>query len=292
MTKMTKPLLRRILGAGTGLLWLAGCAPNLAYTPADLTAASRFPVLTELRFHTDAGNQSAFYLPPRAAPMDLPDPLVIAYPGIGSKALDWLDLVADAPDHTAGFLLIDYPGRGNSQGRMRPKHLPESTRGALAALERHLQTTRARLTTNAALLGHSFGCGAALQVAAELKPTRIVLVAPFTTLHKALFLRIGPLAWFNPDRMDNRERLRDICDRALRPTVTLIHGDADATIPVAMARELVRISNDCVDYHEIPRGGHLDVLETGKAIIHQGLFGKPPAEDAKHLPENQPPFTQ
>lgn len=271
--RSTTRTFRRIVGIGVGMMWLTGCTSNLAYTPSDLTVMDRLPAMTELRFETRAGHQSAFYMPPTSDPDTLPDPLVIAYPGIGSKALDWADLAAESPDDNAGFLLIDYPGRGHCEGRMRPKYLPESTRGALDTLARYLDTPADRLAGRVALLGHSFGCGAALQLAAELKPARIVFVAPFTTLHKALFLKIGPLAWFNPDRMDNREKIREVCGLTPRPEVTLIHGDADASVPVAMGRELAEISAGCVTYREIPGAGHVDVLETAKNIIFEGLFG-------------------
>ncbi|HSO18616.1 MAG TPA: alpha/beta fold hydrolase, partial [Desulfosarcina sp.] len=270
--KFAMRMFRRIAGIGLGIIWISGCASsNLAYTPSDMAVMSRSPSLTEIRFETRAGRQSAFYLPPRNDPEALPSPLVIAYPGIGSRALDWRDLVSAAPDVDAGFLLIDYPGRGHSEGWMRPKYLPESTRGALESLGRYLDAPTSRLTARLVLLGHSFGCGAALQVATELGPERIVLIAPFTTLGKALFLKIGPLAWFNPDRMDNRERIQEVCNLTPRPVVTLIHGDSDGSIPVEMARELAGLTPGCVAYREISGAGHMDVLETARDLIFEGV---------------------
>src|ERR1044071_1203896 len=52
---------------------------------------SRLPKdLVELKFTTDQGNQSAFYLPPKSGQ---PNRMWIMFGGNGSSALGWLDLV-------------------------------------------------------------------------------------------------------------------------------------------------------------------------------------------------------
>ena len=256
-------------------LLLAGCGGNtMIYQQAELDSFLQQQRGRALSFQTRAGNQTAFYVPPTSAPSAPPAPLVICYPGIGSRALDWLWLAESAPEPRAGFLLIDYPGRGLCEGRMRPKYLPESSEGALASLAASLGLERAALERDTRLIGHSFGTAAALQFACRLEnpPRAIVLVAPLTTLHKALFRRFGPLAWLNPDGMDNRARLTQLHDAARPPEVTIFHGDADKSLPVKMGRQLAALFPRWIRYREMPGVGHVDILKTSGDRMCQALF--------------------
>lgn len=120
---------------------LFGCRGTLLYTRDELQAFQERRGFAELFFETRSGRQSAFYVPPTQEPRSIPERLVIMYPGIASRALDWLAIIKDIPPaalQTTGFLLIDYPGRGNSCGSLRIHLLDDSSRGALDALGRYL----------------------------------------------------------------------------------------------------------------------------------------------------------
>ncbi|MCK4486051.1 MAG: alpha/beta fold hydrolase [Desulfobacterales bacterium] len=264
------------------ILWLslgvwslaAGCNSHLPYTASEIASFETREFGVELTYQTRAGRQNAFYVPPKERPERLPERLVIMYPGIRSRALDWLELVDHAPDPLAAFLLIDYPGRGKCEGLMRPKHLPDSSFGAIEALGIDLNVRQDQLTKHLSLLGHSFGCAAALQFAPHVDVERIVLIAPFTTLHRAVYKIYGPLAWLIPDRMDNQERLRELCQRPRRPAVVIIHGSADETVPVKMGRDLAGLFPGWIVYHEIEAGDHVGILKTSEALIFEALFSQ------------------
>jgi pimeloyl-ACP methyl ester carboxylesterase len=202
----------------------------------------------------------------------MPNPLVMVYPGIGARAMDWLSFVENSPSLETGYLLLDYPGRGLSEGRMRPRDLPQTSRGALEALEKHLHMDQAELQKNICQWGHSFGCAAALQYAQEIPVQWIVLFAPFTTLHQAMFKMMGPLAYLNPDSLDNRKMIKALLSRAHPPEITIIHGTLDETIPVEMARELALIDDKHIRYVEIPNGTHMSILETSRDIAYKSLI--------------------
>jgi len=251
---------------------VTGCHRNV-YQSSDMDQFSRLAHAVQLTFETPKGLQAAFYIPPKENPESIPNPLVMVYPGIGARALDWLSFVENSTSMQAGYLLLDYPGRGLSEGRMRPRDLPQTSRGALNALEKQLHVDQAALQQNICQWGHSFGCAAALQYAQEIPVKRIVLFAPFTTLHQAMFKMMGPLAWLNPDSLDNRELIKVLLSRAHPPEITIIHGTLDETIPVEMARELALIDDKHIRYFEIPDGTHMSILETSRDIAYNALIG-------------------
>jgi pimeloyl-ACP methyl ester carboxylesterase len=257
-----------------GCILAAGCSSRLPYTASEIASFEAREFGVELTYQTRAGSQSAFYVPPKDGPGRPPERLVIMYPGYLLRALDWLEIVDHAPDPKAAFLLIDYPGRGKCEGSMRPKHLPDSSFGALEALGFHLNVQQDDLTKHLRLLGHSLGCAAALQFAPHVDVERIVLVAPFTTLHRAVYKIYGPLAWLIPDRMDNEERLKELCQRSRRPAVVIIHGSADETVPVKMGRDLAGLFPGWIVYQEIEGADHVGILKTSEALILEALFSQ------------------
>lgn len=254
---------------------LTGCHRN-AYQPFEIDQFSQRENAIQLTFLTPKGVQAAFYIPPKKDAQSMPNPLVMVYPGIGGRALEWLSFVENATSLQAGYLLLDYPGRGLSEGLMRPRDLPQTSRRALEALEKHLHVDQTALQQNICQWGHSFGCAAALQYAQEIPVKRIVLFAPFTTLHKAMFKMMGPLAYLNPDSLDNRMFIKALLSRAHPPEITIIHGTLDETIPVEMARELALIDDEHIRYFEIPNETHMSILETHRDIAYNALISNSP----------------
>ncbi len=250
---------RRCFGLLVILMMSSGCEGRIPYKAEDINAFSEKKAGVELRFPSSYGIQSAYYIFPQKGCGKIPARLVMAYPGIDGLALGWLNFISAIPYRDAAFLLIEYPGRGNSQGEFLPKYLLESSSGALNALCDYLDCSQRELSKNLLFLAHSFGCAEALQFATVTLPKRIVLIAPFTTLRKVAFRRVGPLAWFIPD-MDNCKSIRELCGLSDPPKIVIFHGTADETLPVSMSRDLAACSPGCVEYHEIEGAGHTDIL--------------------------------
>jgi pimeloyl-ACP methyl ester carboxylesterase len=248
---------------------VAGCYFPPKYTDAEMGRFRAEKMGIELPYDTSAGRQVAYYISPSLRPDKPPGRIVVVYPGMGARALDWMHIIDQAPESSVGFLLIDYPGCGDNEGMIRPKYLYESSAGAVEALERHFNF---KGCDTIFLLAHSFGCAAALEFSTTARVEKMVLIAPFTTLHDIAYKKSGPLAWLIPDRMDNGEYLRELHRRIPRPEVTIIHGDQDQVVPVTMGRELFHLFPSWIRYREIRGAGHTDVIQQAEEIFFQILL--------------------
>jgi pimeloyl-ACP methyl ester carboxylesterase len=158
---------------------------------------------------------------------------------------------------------------------MRPRELNETSNGALAALAQDLFIPLAELRQDLRLVGHSFGCGAALFFAAaspEVK--RVALLAPFVALKQAAWQRFGILSWIIPktDTMDNAAWLAQLFQRSPRPAVLILHGTADNTLPISGSRELAAPYPEWVEFHALPDVGHFDLPDEGAALLDGFLY--------------------
>src|SRR3982750_1811253 len=138
--------------------------------------------VVELQFRTNAGAQTAFYMPPHDGSA-LPDRIWVTFCGNGSLALDWLPLIKADPTRGNAFLLIEYPGYGNSEGWPNITNTRSAADGALFALAKRLKTELKVLEPRLATMGQSLGAAAALDFATRhVQINRIILLAPFPTV--------------------------------------------------------------------------------------------------------------
>lgn len=248
-----------------------GCLKQISYKQDQLKIFFKRIENIQLTFETDKGTQVAFYVPPLLNPNGVPEKIAILYPGINAVALGWWNFIRLKDNPKAGYLLIDYPGRGLSQGFMNPEENYKNTEGALAALAKHFSVEK--VDTEFCLMGHSFGTGAALQFAARQKVSRIVLVAPFDTLRNAVAQRSAVLSVLMPAQIDNVELVKSILASDQKPAITIIHGSRDTSLPVEMGRKLTDVNPKYIEYYEIPQGDHISILTTHRDLIFQLLIG-------------------
>ena len=193
----------------------------------------------QLRYTTAlAGNQVAFYIPPRSGAAH-PARLWVMFSGNASVALDWLDVVALSRNAEDGFLLIDYPGYGASEGVAAIATTRGSAEKAFSTLAEQLQLADDELAQRTCVVGLSLGAAAALDFAAHKSAQRIILIAPFTTLREvAARLFSKPASYLLIENYDNRARVQELAKREPPPQITIMHGTADTLIPASMGREL------------------------------------------------------
>ncbi len=226
-----------------------------------------------LEFVTSQGRQQAFYLWSPEAGDKVPARLWLLAGGNAALALDWLEMLEGFPDPGAGFLLLDYPGYGRSQGRVGPEAILESTEAALAALAAGFAVETRELAGRLQVMGHSLGAAAVLLYAGRHRVQRVVLVSPFTSLKDMAALLVGwPLNRTLLHDYDNRARLREIIARDPQVPITIIHGDHDKIIPVRMGQELAALS-PLIKYREIPNGDHNYILVTAREEILAAMTG-------------------
>jgi len=214
----------------------------------------------ELVFKTNSGRQAAFYVPPRNASA-LPDRIWVAFCGNGALALDWLPLTAQDKTQGNAFLLIDYPGYGNSEGWPNVANTRSATDAALVALAARLQTDFKVLEPRLATIGHSLGAAAALDFATRhSQVSRIILLAPFTSVSEEAATFIGPLSGLLGKNYDNRTTLRQLALRRPPPRVAIFHGLQDGMIPSRMSYELAAEFPGFVTVRGIPDATHDTVV--------------------------------
>lgn len=225
-----------------------------------------------VEYDTRQGQQSAFYLPPAGGDKQ-PARLWLLCGGNASLALDWLDFLGDFPDPAAGFLLLDYPGYGENQGRPDPTSIMVSIEAALTALAGRVKIDRAELDNRLMVMGHSLGAAVVLRYAAHHPVGRIVLISPFTSLQDMASKLVGPLlARGLLHDYDNLVSLTKILGQPVVPPITIIHGDHDKVVPVEMGRELAALSNR-INYREMAQGDHNYILVAAKNEIIQAMTG-------------------
>lgn len=197
------------------------------------------PGALQLRYTiTAAGKQVAFYIPPRSGAAQ-PSRVWVMFSGNASVALDWLDVVALSRNESDGFLLIDYPGFGASEGVAAIATSRGSAEKAVSTLAEQLQISEDELAKRLSVVGLSLGAAAALDLAAHKSAQRIVLIAPFTTLREvAARLFSKPASYLLIENYDNRSRIEELAKREPAPQITIFHGTADSLIPSDMGRQL------------------------------------------------------
>lgn len=263
-----------LLLCGAIVLLLYTFQHSLIYRARGYPHAEVPPGVEEIRYRTSEGEQVAFYLPPRDPKAGAPERLWMVFGGNASLALDWLDFLSRYPDRGAGFLLVDYPGFGWCGGKASPEGIRESSERLLELYEARLSSRGVEALPSLHLLGHSLGAAAALQMAPGREVSRIVLLAPFTTLRGMAQKAVGsPLARLLRHEYDNLARLQEILLAPSPPLVIIIHGRRDEVIPVEMGRRLARAFPSLIRYVELGGADHNSLLILHESEVYRAMTG-------------------
>lgn len=247
---------------------IVGCQSKLIYFPrpypaGTVSAWSQGTSGKIIDYRTSQGAQRAFLQGNLKSPRNL----WIVCGGNGTVALDWSEwIMAHAPAEDA-WLLVDFPGYGDSEGAATPGRIRESLGKCvpLAMAETRLETERLRF------FGHSLGSAACLIAATEFKIQRGVLISPFTsTMDMSRAMTGLPLGFMVWHRFDNAARLAELASRG-PGEVIILHGSDDEVIPVAMGRSLAAGQKETVRLREIPGGRHNTIQETHAAEVAEAL---------------------
>lgn len=173
--------------------------------------------------------------------------VVLICHGIAEIVDHWIPVQRLLAQRGAASLVFDYSGYGRSTGRIDAAQCEQDAIAAFACLQ---QLTGA---DPIALLGFSLGSGIAAAVTRQLRPSRLVLCAGFTSFRAAAHsvgvpLGLGPLI---PPLWHAEEQLRD-CSLP----ILVVHGEKDRLFPVTMASELAA----CCGAEEriVPKLGHTE----------------------------------
>ncbi len=226
-------LLAVVLG-GAGLLGLVyALQRSLIYfpevTPPPAAVAMAVPGLRDVRVTTEDGlDLRGWWLPVDSA---TPAAAVVLFHGNAGHFGHRLEKARVLREAGYAVLLVGYRGYGGNPGRPNEAGLYADARAFLTWVRQQGVNPLRTL-----LYGESLGSGVAVRMAAERRVGAVVLEAPFTRLadvgaHHYPWL---PVRLLLHDRFDNLASIG-----AVEEPILVIHGEADAVVPVAQGRALV-----------------------------------------------------
>jgi uncharacterized protein len=179
-------------------------------------------------------------------------PTLVHFHGNGEDLSDQAALMHTLSARGLGVLAVEYPGYGLARAYAPSEaNIYADAETALARL-RDLGVGPERTV----LSGLSLGTGVAAEMAHRGHGSRLVLIAPYTSMVEmagrvAPFL---PVRWIVRDRFDTKSKAPELALPAL-----VIHGSDDELIPIAMGRRIAELLPRA-RLVLIERGGHNDLL--------------------------------
>lgn len=155
----------------------------------------------------------------------------------------------------AALLVLDYPGYGASDGKTSEAGIYETGDLAFDALVRRADVDPQRIF----VYGRSLGSAVATHVAATHEVAGMILESPFTSARDmaARHYKIFPRALVRL-RLDNLGRIKQI-----RCPTLILHGNADALVPIEMGKELAAAAAGPVEFAIVDGSGHNDTYDMG-----------------------------
>jgi fermentation-respiration switch protein FrsA (DUF1100 family) len=205
---------------------------------------------------------AAWYRPPA----DPAAPVILHFHGNAGHIGDRARLVRRYLDAGFGVLLAEYRGYGGNPGRPSEAGLYADGRAALDFVRQ-----RGVPLERIVLYGESLGTGVAVRLASETKIGALVLEAPFTSAVDigASAYRFVPVRWLMLDRFESAKRIGTVASPVL-----ILHGEADATIPVGHGRRLLALAREPKEGRFYAGAGHSDLHDFGIADAVIGFLAR------------------
>lgn len=195
------------------------------------------------------------------------DLLFVWFHGNAGNIQDRLAHVGLMRKHVGGsHVLFDYQGYGWSRGRPSIPGILSDGRAVLDKVHERGWTYEKRLVFH----GESLGAAVAIALAAERRaarksrpedsslqgPDRLILEAPFSSLHAMARRVLPPLAFLVKGELDSARLVAELDVPKL-----ILHGTRDQTVPFAQGRALYEAAAAPKRFSPIPAGGHVGLYE-------------------------------
>jgi len=236
---------------------LTACQSRLIYFPRPYPAGhaeawARQTPGKLIDFQTSQGSQRAFLQGNLANPRNL----WVVCGGNATLALEWSEWISQYGPREDAWLLVDFPGYGDSSGQPNPQRIRESLKMAIPAGCAEVGIPAEQEAARLRFFGHSLGGAACLIAATECGIQQGVLLSPFTSSMDMGRAVTGlPIGFLVHHRFDNVARLKELLARG-PGRVIILHGARDEVIPVEMAHQLARLQPETISLREIPGGRH------------------------------------
>jgi uncharacterized protein len=159
-----------------------------------------------------------------------------------------------------GVLLFDYRGYGGNPGTPTEEGLAADARAARAFL-----LARPEGASRLVYFGESLGTGVATRLAAEHRPSALVLRSPFTSMTDvgAFHYPLLPVRWLLRDRFDTASRIA-----GLGCPLLVVAGDEDRVVPYAQSRRVFDAAAEPKRFVTIAGADHNDpALADGPDLV-------------------------
>jgi fermentation-respiration switch protein FrsA (DUF1100 family) len=150
-----------------------------------------------------------------------------------------------------GLVAIEYRGFGKSDGVPSEDGIYDDARAAMRYAHDTLHLAPERIV----LYGESLGTGVAVQMATEYKVAALVLEAPYTSVENraAELYPYLPVRWLLRDKFYSERKIKNV-----HVPLLILHGEADAVIPVTHGRRLYALANEPKTLIVYPHINHTD----------------------------------
>jgi fermentation-respiration switch protein FrsA (DUF1100 family) len=232
--------------------------PDRQRTPP---AVAGLPEAEEVMLETADGERViAWHVPPRGE-----KPVVLYFHGNGGALNLRVDRFRKIVAAGFGLLALSYRGYGGSTGSPSEQGLIGDARAAYAFAS---SLYPGRL----ALWGESLGTAVAIALAAEKPVGQLILDAPFTSAADIA----AAVYWFLPVRLLMRDTFRsDLRIAQVKAPVLILHGEADAVVPVAYGERLYAMIPGRKRMVLFPGGEHVDLDRHGAAEAALKFLAEP-----------------
>ena len=215
-------------------------------------------------FTADGRELQGWFFPQPRDPGAPPAPTLLFCHGTSYNASDmWVTAERAESFHAflagthCNFLVFDYRGYGRDRGTTTEDGTATDAAAALGWLYERADVDPASIF----FYGFSMGAGVASELAAREPSAGLILRAPFTSMRDMIIdwdsrfrYPLAILPWLPLTRFDNLHKAR----RLDRPLLVL-HGDADATVPIEMGRRVFDAAPVPKRFVAFPGLGHSDL---------------------------------
>ena len=219
---------------------------RLLFQPSPGGDAAIAPRATMMALETEAedGVSVTHWLAPAPAGR----PTAVLFHGNGGAVGDLMPWAEGLQRAGYGVVLADYRGYSGNPGAPSEAGLYADARALLAALNRQGIADR-----DIVLFGWSLGSGVATEMALKHHIRGLVLLAPFDSIVDVAaghypWVPVRALMW---DRFDSRSKIA-----AVGTPVMIVHGTADAVVPVERGQALYAAAHEPKQLLVLPEVGH------------------------------------
>jgi uncharacterized protein len=175
--------------------------------------------------------------------------VIIYFHGNAGDLSSWYRLEEDFTSFGFNLLMIDYRGYGKSTGQISEQGFYADAEAAY----QFLMHEKGFKENEMIAYGRSIGSGVAVDLCSKHRLKGLMLEAPYASLTQLVNERVPYLfsSYWLRYRFDNQRKIHDV-----KCPMLIIHGEADAVIPVAHSQNLFNVFKGKKHLIRIPGGPH------------------------------------